>query len=145
MSETTVSIPPPAEPLTVAPKTARFALPQGVVTPIVLRNFLVEKGYATEALKPQQMYGFVKAPGKGENAFPVKFYDEDGNVYDKPSDKVLTRPGVPSLDEGVKWWMARGTKTTKSDTPVQPAAEGHEVEVPAGNPAELAGEFEEAE
>jgi hypothetical protein len=93
----------------VAPKTARFKLPKGVVTPIELRNHLVEEGIAPETLKPQQMYAWVKSPGK-TNPFPVKWYEEDGTVHDEQPGGVLTRPGLPNLEEAVEWYVAKSTQ-----------------------------------
>jgi len=151
MSETdtavgVVTTPPPAVPLEAAPKTARFDLPKGVVSPIDLHNYLVKNKYAAESLKPQQMYGFVKAPGKGDNALPVKWYDEEGNVYDKQSAEVLTRPGITSLQGGVDWWMARATKATTTASAPAGTADADGVEAPdASSEVEPEGTFEEAE
>jgi hypothetical protein len=131
-----------------APKTARFKLPTGVVTPIELRNELVKLGLAQDSLKPQQMYAYVKSPGK-TNPFPVKFYEEDGTVHDTQPGGILTRPGIPTMDEGVAWYKNRATATTAtatataSTTPAE-LADVKEDETEDGD-TEDAPDFEEAE
>jgi hypothetical protein len=154
MTETTTE--KPATP--IAPKTARFSLPTGVATPIELRNYLVKEGIAHETLKPQQMYAYVKSPGKSD-PFPVKFYDEEGNVYDKASTEVLTRPGIPGdgeksgLEVGAEWYVRRNTKaatTTAAASAATTTVAGAEDETDAadesGNTEDApAGDFEEAE
>jgi hypothetical protein len=129
MSETTAepttaptepTAPAPA-PVVIAPKTARFKLPTGVVTPIELRNALVTTGVAPETLKPQQMYAYVKAPGK-QDPFPVKFYEENGTVHDTQPGGILTRPGIPTMDLGVEWYKRRATKPAVAATATTPAA-----------------------
>jgi hypothetical protein len=136
----TVTTPKPEVP--VGPKTSRFPLPSGVVTPIELRNFLVEQGYAAESLKPQQAYAWVKNPGK-TNPFPVKFYEEDGTVHDTQPGGLLTRPGIPSMQEGVDWFMTRAT--AKPAAAEAHAEEGGQDEAAADEPAEDDEHFEEAE
>jgi hypothetical protein len=112
MSEaTTAPAPAPA-----AVPTARFPLPTGVVTPIELRNHLVKENIAPATMKPQQMYAWVKSPGKTD-PFPVKWYDVDGKVYDKQPTDRLTRPGIASMEIGVEWYKRRLTAT-----PTAPAA-----------------------
>ena len=136
----------PATPIT--PKTARFALPDGVVTPIQLRNHLVKERIAAETLKPQQMYAYVKAPGKTD-PFPVKWYDEDGNVYDKAQADVLTRPGVASMQEGVDWYIRRNTAKAAAPAAAEAAADTDPDESTADDVTDEAGDeegdFDEAE
>jgi hypothetical protein len=98
----------PATPAATAVATTKAPLPEGIVSPIQARNHLVTKGLAPATLKPQQMYGFVKSPGKA-NPFPVKHYDADGSVHDEPqiSEHGVTtsRPGV-ELAKIETWWAA---------------------------------------
>jgi hypothetical protein len=106
----------PAAPVVIPPKTARFKLPAGVVTPIELRNELVKQGIAPETLKPQQMYAYVKSPGK-TNPFPVKFYEENGTVHDTQPGGILTRPGIPTMAEGIDWYKLRATAPVATAAP----------------------------
>src|ERR1700760_1601269 len=108
------------QPAPAAIPTARFPLPAGVVTPIQLRNELVKQGKAPATLKPQQTYAWVKSPGKND-PFPVKWYDAEGNVYDKQpagDNAPLTRPGIPTLQEGIDWYerKASAPKTAPATT-----------------------------
>jgi hypothetical protein len=98
----------------------RFALPEGKITPIQLKNELVKRGLAPKDIKPQQFYTYVKNPGKTD-PFPVKHYDEDGIEYDTPQindgeTRAWTRPGL-DLEEGVAWWERRKTRTGTSGKP----------------------------
>jgi hypothetical protein len=151
MSEATATTAQPPAQAPAAIPTARFALPQGVVTPIELRNHLVAQSIAPATMKPQQMYAWVKSPGKTD-PFPVKYYDKDGNVFDAPQTDRLTRPGIPSMDEGVEWYkrraaapaQAQATATATAGTPaVLPPADTSDDEITD----ETAGEagFDEAE
>jgi hypothetical protein len=92
-----------------ATPTGRSQLPQGVVSPITALNHLQSINLAPKDYKPQQMYGFVKNPGK-VNPFPVKHYAGDGTEYAEPQVSehgvTLTRPGV-KIDEVVTWWKQR--------------------------------------
>jgi hypothetical protein len=102
---------PAAAPAAGAVQTgaAKPSLPEGVVSPIAAQNHLKQKGLVPADAKPQVMYGFVKAPGKGEAAFPVKHYAADGTTYDAPQVKdgvTITRPGV-LLAEVENWWHKR--------------------------------------
>jgi hypothetical protein len=131
----------PAQPTPPAPAavpTARFALPAGVVPPITLRNELVKQGLAPATLKPQQMYAWVKAPGKdAATAFPVKWYDVAGNVYDKQpagADAPLTRPGLTSLEAGIEWYKRRAT--APATPPATTDGTAHAAPVATTNAAE---------
>jgi hypothetical protein len=90
----------------------RPALPEGIVSPIAALNHLKQKGHAPQEFKPQQMYGFVKNPGKVD-PFPVKHYDAEGNEFDSPQVNehgiTTTRPGVKHA-EVVDWWGRKGER-----------------------------------
>jgi hypothetical protein len=137
----------------VKPKSARFPLPKGVVTPIQLRNHLVAEEIAPDTLKPQQMYAYVKSPGKGEGRFPVKWYDEDGNVYEtQPTAEEydgITRPGLPDLEEAVQWYVDRSTrsavKKTKKSEEAEPEGEAVVEDESDDEDEAQEAEFEEAE
>jgi hypothetical protein len=111
--------PEAAAPEATAPATGAVAtgkqrpqLPEGIVSPISALNTLKQRGLASQDFKPQQMYGFVKNPGKTD-AFPVKHYDATGTVYDTPQINehgiTTTRPGV-TVDEVVAWWGRKGER-----------------------------------
>jgi hypothetical protein len=138
----TVNVPKPETP--IGPINTRFKLPAGAVTPIELRNYLVENGYAAQSLKPQQAYAWVKNPGK-TNPFPVKFYEPDGTVHDTQPAGKLTRPGIPSMEVGVQWFVDRAKTPVTAAPPVAASDEsdGSTEDAPAG--VEPEGEFEEAE
>jgi hypothetical protein len=105
---------------TVSPTTPgtgaqRHQLPEGIVSPIAALNHLKSKGHKHESkglikapqdFKPQQMYGFVKNPGKVD-PFPVKHYDADGMEYTDAQVNdhgiTTTRPGVKLAEVG-DWW-----------------------------------------
>jgi hypothetical protein len=152
MSESTQTSPAkPDQPLApITPKTARFPLPTGVVTPIELRNHLVKENIAAATLKPQQMYAYVKAPGKTD-PFPVKWYDEAGNVYDKAQADVLTRPGIDGMQNGVDWYIRRNTPKTAEEVQAAVAADTDPDESTADDTAGTdnedgeEGDFDEAE
>jgi len=139
----------PAQPVQAATvPTARFPLPTGVATPIQLRNELVRLGIAPAALKPQQTYAWVKAPGKND-PFPVKWYDAEGNVYDKQpagDNAPLTRPGIPTMQEGIDWYQRRATRpaATPATAETQPTTDVVEDESD-GTENEEVGDLEEAE
>jgi hypothetical protein len=155
MTETAENTPEAAAPAAApaAVPTARFKLPTDVITPIELRNRLVKDGLMAETTKPQQMYAWVKSPGKTD-PFPVKFYDAAGNVYDKQpagDDAPLTRPGVESYEVGKEWWERKRTAApaaaaTAGGTTAN-AAPTQVVDVTEDESLEDApeGEFEEAE
>jgi hypothetical protein len=96
----------------VATGKQRPQLPEGIVSPISALNTLKQRGLAAQDFKPQQMYGFVKNPGKTD-AFPVKHYDAQGNEFDQPQINehgiTTTRPGV-KVDEIVAWWGRKGER-----------------------------------
>jgi hypothetical protein len=149
MTETADTQAPAAAPAT--PPTARFPLPTGVVTPIELRNELVKQGIAAATLKPQQMYAYVKAPGKND-PFPVKWYDAEGTAYDKQpagDNAPLTRPGVPTIDLGIEWYQRRATRpaatATATVTATAPPQVTDAAEDESDGSLEDGGEFEEAE
>jgi hypothetical protein len=100
-----------AQPTT--PGVQRPPLPEGIVSPITALNHLKQKGHAPQDFKPQQMYGFVKNPGKTD-PFPVKHYDAEGNEHAAPKvDEhgiTRTRPGV-KISEVVDWWGRKGERT----------------------------------
>jgi hypothetical protein len=90
----------------------RPPLPDGVVSPIGALNHLKQKGHAPADFKPQQMYGFVKSPGKTD-PFPVQHYDATGTAFNEPQVNehgiTTTRPGVKT-DEVVIWWSRKGER-----------------------------------
>jgi hypothetical protein len=133
---------------TAAPNT-RFSLPEGKVTPIQLKNKLIQLGKTPKATQPQMFYTFVNNPGKAD-PFPVKHYAEDGTEYPQkggPDGNVNTRPGL-DLDEGVAWWDRRKARiaekatatTTEASEPVPAVAEAQATE-----PEGADGDFHEAE
>jgi len=135
---------------TAAPNT-RFPLPEGKVTPIQLKNKLVQLGKTPKITQPQMFYTFVNNPGKAD-PFPVKHYAEDGTEYAQkggPDGTVNTRPGL-DMDEGVAWWDRRKTriaeKATAATTPAEAAAPSAEVtEAQAAEPDAEDEGFTEAE
>jgi hypothetical protein len=88
------------------------SLPEGVVSPITALNALKQKKLVAADYKPQQMYGFVKNPGKVD-PFPVKHYDAPGQVHDAAQLNehgiTVTRPGV-IVEEVVAWWSRKGER-----------------------------------
>jgi hypothetical protein len=109
----------------------RFPLPEGVVTPIQLKNHLVQKGHAPKDTKPQVFYTFVNSSSpKQADPFPVKHYEEDGTAHDVkggPDGNKVTRPGL-KLEEGVEWFLRRkerlankGTTEGSTSAPAQAA------------------------
>jgi hypothetical protein len=88
---------------------AKPQLPEGVISPISALNELKRLGKAPQDYKSQQMYGFVKNPGK-VNPFPVRHYHADGSVHNEPQISehgvTMTRPGV-KVSEVVEWWDKR--------------------------------------
>lgn len=107
----------------VATGKQRPALPEGVHSPIQALNHLKQHKHAeghpqagqpmaAADFKSQQMYGYVKNPGKTD-PFPVKHYDAEGNVFDAPQVNehgiTTTRPGV-KLDEVVTWWAGKADR-----------------------------------
>ncbi len=91
-------------------------LPEGIISPISALNKLKQAKLASQDYKPQQMYGHVKSPGKGDARFPVKHYDALGNVFDEPQVNehgiTTTRPGVV-YDEVSTWWQGKGERDKK--------------------------------
>jgi hypothetical protein len=147
---------------TAATAKKRHDVPDGIVTPIALKNHLVKEGLAPKDTKPQQFYAFVKSPGKND-PFPVKHYDAEGNEYGEAqthpeTGETTTRPGL-LLDEGVAWWKRRlervankstaGAQATAATTPAEAA--NPSVPAPVVNDADQTadeaelGEYEEAE
>jgi len=118
----------------------RHELPEGIVSPIKALNHLKQNGHTVKAgpkagtrikapadFKPQQMYGFVKTPGKVD-PFPVKHYDAQGVEYDTPqvnseTQVVTTRPGVRLHEVGEWWSRADARKATKDAEKAKKAAE----------------------
>jgi hypothetical protein len=136
----------------------RPTLPQGIVSPIAALNTLKQENIAPQDFKPQQMYGFVKNPGK-QDAFPVKHYDATGEAFDTAQvDEhgiTTTRPGV-TYDDVKAWWGRKGERdAAKAKAKAEKAAEkaAKEAATPAAPAAAAeeegeqvdAGEFEEAE
>jgi hypothetical protein len=109
----------------------RHELPDGVISPIKALNHLKQQGHVVKAganagkrikapkdFKPQQMYGFVKNPGKVD-PFPVKHYDAAGVEYDTPqvhseTGVTVTRPGV-KLHEVGEWWSRADQRKAEKD------------------------------
>jgi hypothetical protein len=140
----------------------RPTLPAGIVSPIAALNSLKQANIAPQDFKPQQMYGFVKNPGKVD-AFPVRHYNATGEVFDTAQvDEhgiTTTRPGV-TYDEVAAWWGRKGERDAAKATAKAEKAKAKaekEAAAAAGQPAAAvsaeeeggeevdAGEFEEAE
>jgi hypothetical protein len=79
--------------------------PDGVMAPIAFRKALIAGGYATETLKPQTVYGWLKTKG-----FPVSHFDADGTRYETPQASAdgaaTTRPGV-RVAEATAWYTLK--------------------------------------
>ena len=135
---------------TAAPST-RFPLPEGKVTPIQLKNKLIQLGKTAKSTQPQMFYTFVNNPGKTD-PFPVKHYAEDGTEYAQkggPDGNVATRPGL-DLDEGVAWWDRRKARIADKATAAAANTEASEppaavAEAQAAEPEGEDGDFTEAE
>jgi hypothetical protein len=128
----------------------RFALPDGKVTPIQLKNELVKRGLAPKDIKPQQFYTYVKNPGK-QDPFPVMHYDEDGQEYgtaqiNEGETRAWTRPGL-DLEAGVEWWTRRKERVGTSGKPGSTGKPADATATPvAGVPEQdVAEDFNEAE
>lgn len=124
---------------TAAEVSTRFPLPDGKVTPIQLKNKLVQLGLAPKAIKPQVFYTFVNNPGKTD-PFPVKHYAEDGTEHVQkggPDGNVNTRPGL-DLDEGVEWYKRRQARIAEKAAGTQTNADGNTTPTPAGGNVEAA-------
>jgi hypothetical protein len=142
---------------TVSPTTPgtgaqRHQLPDGIVSPIAALNHLKTKGHkhATKGLikapadfKPQQMYGFVKYPGKTD-PFPVKHYDADGIEYDVAQVDghgiTTTRPGVKLHEVGDWWSRAEERREAKAKEKQAKAAEKAKKEAEKAAKAETTKE-----
>jgi hypothetical protein len=121
--EPTQAEPTPQPQAAQASGTSRFPLPAGKVTPIGLKNALVQQGKAPADIKPQMFYTFVKNPGKND-PFPVKHYDAAGKEYDTPMVQgtvTITRPGL-DLEAGVAWWDRRRARSTQAATTTEGTA-----------------------
>ena len=127
----------------------RFPLPEGKVTPIQLKNKLIQLGKTPKATQPQMFYTFVNNPGKAD-PFPVKHYAEDGTEYAQKGGSdgnVSTRPGL-DMDEGVAWWDRRKTRIAEKATATTTEAAAPPAEVAqaqADEPGAEDGDFTEAE
>jgi hypothetical protein len=78
-------------------KDAPADFPEGMITPIAFRHYLVREGLAGPALSTQKVYNWV-----GSKSFPVRHVGADGAVH---AVKIPgeTRPGVP-LTEALAWY-----------------------------------------
>jgi len=125
--------------------TTRHKLPDGVHTPIEFRNHIVTKGIAPADLKPQQVYGWVKSPGKGEARFPVAHYDAQGNKFDTAQINehgvTLTRPGV-ILEAAIEWY--KGYDSRKAERQAARAQKAKEKLEKAQAAAAKAGTAEDS-
>jgi hypothetical protein len=148
----------------VAVGKQRPPLPEGVVSPIGALNHLKQKGHAPQDFKPQQMYGFVKSPGKND-PFPVLHYDHTGKAHKEPQVNehgiTTTRPGV-KIHEVVEWWKGKGARDAarakekaekakakaekaKADAAKAAAEPAGEAQVEGGDGMEDVGAMEDAE
>jgi hypothetical protein len=108
-----------AAPAANATGNTRFPLPDGIVTPIQVKNHLVQKGHAPKDTKPQVFYTFVNSSSpKQADPFPVKHYEEDGTAHDVkggPDGNKVTRPGLV-LEDAVAWFLRRKERLANKGT-----------------------------